>query len=88
MLMPEPVRRRDKRAQSGTGMQDVGMPMPAASASMPMPSYNEYQNEAPNFHFLAWSFCTKNIAVIGFGPNKIHLELIYNILYDGHVCFS
>jgi hypothetical protein len=44
--MPEPVRYRDKRIQSGTGMllyrtkiHDAGMPMPAASASMSMTSY-------------------------------------------------
>jgi hypothetical protein len=45
----EPVRYRDKRTQSDTGMllylteiQDAGMPMPAASASLPMPSYDLY----------------------------------------------
>jgi hypothetical protein len=44
--MPEPVRYRDKRTQSGTRMlryrtktQGAGMPMPAALALMPMPSY-------------------------------------------------
>ncbi len=43
--MPELMRYRDKRTQSGTGMlryrteiQDAGMPMPAASASVPMPN--------------------------------------------------
>jgi hypothetical protein len=46
MLTPEPVGYRDKRARSRTGMlryrtkiQDVGILMPAASASIPMPSY-------------------------------------------------
>jgi hypothetical protein len=44
--MPEPVQYRKKGTQSGTGMlryqteiQDAGMPMPAASTSLPMPSY-------------------------------------------------
>jgi hypothetical protein len=46
MLLPEPVRYRNKGTQSGTGMlryrteiQDAGMPMQVASTSMPMPSY-------------------------------------------------
>ncbi len=46
-LMPEPVRYRGKRTPSGTGMlrygieiQDAGISMPAASASMPIPSYD------------------------------------------------
>ncbi len=46
MLMPEPFQYRNKRTQSGTGMlryrteiQDAGMPIPAASTSMPMPCY-------------------------------------------------
>jgi hypothetical protein len=46
--MPEPVRYRNKGTHSGTGMlryrteiQDAGMPMPAASTSMPMPSYGK-----------------------------------------------
>ncbi len=45
MPMPEPVRYLNKETQSGTRMrryrtviQDAGMPMPAASNSMPMPS--------------------------------------------------
>ncbi len=44
--MPEPVRYGNKGAQSGIGMfrywteiQDAGLPMPAASSSMPMLSY-------------------------------------------------
>jgi hypothetical protein len=44
--MPESVQYRDKRTQSGTGklryrteIQDAGMSIQAASASMPVPSY-------------------------------------------------
>jgi hypothetical protein len=46
MPMAEPVRYQNKGIQSGTGMlqyrteiQDAGMPMPAASSSMQMPSF-------------------------------------------------
>jgi hypothetical protein len=35
----------------------------------------------PQIFILAWSFCTKSIAVIGFGPKKVHLELRYNISF-------
>jgi hypothetical protein len=47
--MPELVRYRIKWTQSGTEilryrieMSDAGIPMPASSASMPMPSYESY----------------------------------------------
>ncbi len=33
----------------------------------------------PIIFILAWSFCTKSKAVIGFGPKKVHLQLRYNI---------
>jgi hypothetical protein len=43
---------QDKRTHSGTGMlcyrteiQDAGMPMPAASASIPMPSNVQHPNK-------------------------------------------
>jgi hypothetical protein len=46
MQVPEPVRYRNKDTQSGSGMLlyrtemiDAGLPMPAASALMPIPSY-------------------------------------------------
>jgi len=58
----EPVRYRDKRTQSGTGMllyrteiQDAGMPMPAASASLPMPSYDLF------FIFLESRTCWRSV---------------------------
>jgi hypothetical protein len=50
MDVQEHVLYQDKGNQSGTGMlrfrtevRDAGMPMPAASASMPMPSYENFQ---------------------------------------------
>ncbi len=48
MLMPEPFWYRNKETQSGAGMLRygtemiyAGLPMPVASALMPMPSYDE-----------------------------------------------
>ncbi len=49
MPMPELAQYRNERAQSGAGMlqcrsktRDAGMTMPAASTSMPMPSYGKH----------------------------------------------
>jgi hypothetical protein len=49
MAMLDPARYRNKETQFGTGMLryrtemlNAGMQMPAASASMPMPSYAVY----------------------------------------------
>jgi len=60
MLMPEPFRYRNKGTQSGTGMlryrtemQDAGMPKPAASTSMPMPSYGVLSHPIPAVHAAA-----------------------------------
>ncbi len=53
MLMPELFRYRNKEAQSGTGMLryhtemiDAGIPMLAALALMPMPSYGNHRTLA------------------------------------------
>ncbi len=50
--MPKLVRYRIEGTQSGTEilryrieMSDTGIPMPASSASMPMPSYDSYVEE-------------------------------------------
>jgi hypothetical protein len=58
MLMP--VRYRNKETQSSTGMlqywakiQDAGMPMPAASTSMPMPSYDYYSEPVDVMYIFA-----------------------------------
>jgi hypothetical protein len=51
--MPEPVRYRDKRTQSGTEMLR-GMPMAAASASMPMSSYEKRKG---------WTHCNRILGI-------------------------
>jgi len=60
-LLLDQVQYRDKRTQSGTRMlryrteiQDVGMPMAAASASIPMPSYAS--SIFPNFFLIPFSY--------------------------------
>jgi hypothetical protein len=57
--MPEPARYLNKGIQSGTGMtryrteiQDAGIPIPAASTSMPMPSFDISYSDKSQTPFL------------------------------------
>jgi hypothetical protein len=63
MLMPEPARYLNKGIQSSTGMlryrteiQDAGIPMSAASTSMPMPSYDNSYSDMSQAPFLSCSY--------------------------------
>jgi hypothetical protein len=75
--MPEPARYRRKGTQSGTGMLRywteipyAGMPMPSASATMPIPIYNTVLStySLPNLHTLKVDY-HKTVSIL----NMLHV---------------
>jgi hypothetical protein len=86
MPMPEPVRYQNKGTYSGPGMlrfhtevSDAGMPMPAASALMPIPSFFQIATAitwlvgdkflivccCPFYLQVSLKFCVVLVAVLG-----------------------
>ncbi len=92
--MPEPVLYQNKETQSGTRtlrywteMMNSGMPMPAASASMPMPSYAQKPNTVMEWprSIKASPYNVNNFRILTFTPPPPSGFIIHTSIEEGKV---